>query len=133
MRIARRTLFNSELLQVGDVVARPSSSDCGELERQNRNVLVLPLAGVFAKHDGPRRHVIATSNHAVFIVADRPYRISYPGSIGDKCLTLRLSNAALAQVLPEATYQNGTHSPALASHVLLPASAMVARSWKQHV
>ena len=84
--ILRRTLFDGELVQVGHVVARPSSSDYGEIERQRSNVLVLPLAGVFAKHDGPRRQVIATPNHAVFIAAGSPYRISYPAGIGDQLM-----------------------------------------------
>lgn len=133
--IVRRTLFDSELLRVGHVVARPSSSECGEVERQVLNILVLPLAGVFAKHDGPRRHVIATPNHAVFIAAGSPYRISYPAGIGDQCLTLWFSSAALARVLPQAMSRDGFDSSAFASHALLPPAAMLARNllWRQFV
>lgn len=135
MQIVRRTLFDSELLRVGHVVARPSSSECGEIERQSLNILVLPLAGVFAKHDGPRRHVIATPNHAVFIAAGRPYRISYPAGIGDQCLTLCISSATLARVLPEAMSRNDFESSAFASHVLLPPAVMLVRSllWRRFV
>lgn len=135
MQIVRRTLFNSELLRVGHVVARASSSHCGEIERQVLNVLVLPLAGVFAKHDSPRRHVIATPNHAVFIAAGSPYRISYPAGIGDQCLTIRFSSAALARVLPAAMSRDGFDSSAFASHALLPPAAMLTRSllWRQFV
>jgi AraC-like DNA-binding protein len=135
MQIVRRALFNSELLRVGHVTARPSSSECGEIERQGLNILVLPLAGVFAKHDGPRRHVIATPNHAVFIAAGSPYRISYPAGIGDQCLTLWFSSAALARVLPEAMSRDGFDSSAFASHALLPPAAMLNRSllWRQFV
>ena len=135
MQIVRCTLFDSELLRVGHVVARPSSSECGEIERQSLNILVLPLAGVFAKHDGPRRHVIATPNHAVFIAAGRPYRISYPAGIGDQCLTLCISSAALARVLPEAMSRNDFYSSAFASHALLPPAVMLVRSllWRRFV
>jgi AraC-like DNA-binding protein len=92
--ITRRTLFESGALSVGHVVARPSSPDCGEIERQASNILVFPLAGVFAKHEGPRRHVVATPSHAVLLAAGAPYRIGYPGAIGDECLALRFSSAA---------------------------------------
>jgi AraC family transcriptional regulator len=50
--------------------------------------LLLPTDGVFAKHDGPRRHVIATPNQAVFLSVLEPYRLSLPGRIGDRCLAL---------------------------------------------
>ena len=135
MPIVRRTLFDNELLRVGHVVARPSSSECGEIERQSLNILVLPLAGVFAKHDGPRRHVIVTPNHAVFIAAGRPYRISYPAGIGDQCLTLWFSSAALTRVLPEAMSRDGFDSSTFASHALLPPAVMLARSllWRRFV
>jgi AraC-like DNA-binding protein len=135
MQIVRRTLFDSQLLRVGHVAARPVSSEPGELEHQSSNVLVLPLAGVFAKHSGPRRHVVATPNHAVFIAADSPYRISYPGGIGDQCLTLWFSNTALARLAPEVWSQGGFDSSACASHALLPPSLMLARSvlWRQFV
>jgi AraC family transcriptional regulator len=128
MQIVRRTLFDSDLLRVNHVLARPSSSECGAIECQHFNILVLPLAGVFAKHDGPRRHVIATPNHAVFIAAGSPYRISYPGGIGDEALTLWFSTVALARGLPEIMSQNGLGSSGYASHTLLPPALMLARS-----
>jgi AraC-like DNA-binding protein len=127
-QIVRRTLFTSALLRVGHVVARPSSPECGEIERQSSNVLVLPLAGVFAKHDGPRRHVIATANHAVFIAADSPYRLSFPACIGDQCLTLQFSSASLARVAPLAMSGDGFDSSAYATRALLGPSVVLARS-----
>lgn len=135
MQIVRRTWFDSEVLRVGHVVARPSASHVGEIERQASNILVLPLAGVFARHEGPRQHVIATPNHAVLIAAGSPYRISYPGDIGDQCLTLWFSSAALARVLPHAMSRDGFDSSAFASHGLLPPSAMLGRSllWRRFV
>jgi len=101
------------------VVARPPAARSQDLERQDCNVLVLPLAGVFARHDGPRQHVIATPNHGVFIEAGKPYRISYPAGIGDECLTIWFPAAALPA--------------AAASHALLPPALMLARSmlWRK--
>lgn len=126
--LTRRRLFDSELLQVGHVVARPSSSACSDVERESVNLVLLPVAGVFAKHDGPRRHVIATPNHAVLIAAGTAYRLSYPACIGDRCLVLQFSSPALARVLPQAMGRDGLDSSAYASRALLPPSVMLARS-----
>jgi AraC-like DNA-binding protein len=127
-QMVRRTLFDGALLRVGHVVARPSSPERGAIERQSVNVLVLPTAGVFAKHEGPRRHVIATSNHAVFISANSPYRLSFPACIGDQALVLEFSSAALARVLPQAMAGDGFDASAYASRALLAPSVMLARS-----
>jgi hypothetical protein len=73
------------------VACRPTPEIRHEVEHASLNVLALPVAGVFALHDGPRRHVVATPSHAVFISCGLPYRVSFPGNIGDDCLTLRLT------------------------------------------
>ena len=124
----RRTLFEGEWLQVGHITVRPASSECGELETSELNVLALPLAGVFAKHDGPRRHAIATPNHALLISAGQPYRLSFPGCIGDRCLALRFSSEALAQAMPEAMSGDGFDESTYSTHALPPPGAMLARS-----
>lgn len=124
----RRTLFDGELLQVGYVAVRPVSSACGEIEVSDSNVLALTLSGMFARHDGPRRHVIATPNHALFISAGTPYRLSFPGCIGDRCLVLRFSGEALAQALPDTLARDGFDPAVFASHALLEPRTMLARS-----
>jgi AraC family transcriptional regulator len=124
----RRTLFAGELLQIGHVAVRPASSECGEIEESDANVLALTLAGVFARHDGPRRHVIATPNHALFISAGMPYRLSFPGCIGDRCLVLRFSGEALAQALPDALACNGFDTSIVASHSLLGPGTILSRT-----
>ncbi len=126
--LVQRTLFDGEWVQIGYIDVRPTSSECGELESSALNVLALPLAGVFAKHDGPRRHAIATPSHALLISADKPYRLSFPGCIGDECLALRFSRAALAQVMPEAMSADGFDESTFASHTPLPPAVMLARS-----
>lgn len=130
--ITRRIVFESSDFRVGHVVARPSSPECGEVECQNENVLVLPLTGVFAKHEGPRRHVVVTPNNAGLIATGRPYRISYPAGIGDKCLTLRFSDDVVSRVLPQLAMPRGSSSPHLASSALLPPDVMLARSLLCH-
>src|SRR6266851_4135681 len=89
VEVVRRTLFESNTLQIGWFAARPVSDACGDVERQSLNAVVLPVSGVFSKHDGPGRHVVGTPSHAVFIASNTPYRIGFPGGIGDRALTLR--------------------------------------------
>jgi len=122
MNIVRRTLFESKTLQIGFFQACDVSEKCGDVEWQSRNVVVLPLSGLFSKHDGPGRYVTGTPSHAVFIAADTPYRLGYPGAIGDRALTLRFSDA----LAPDDLDRHGSGVPA--SSGLLPAEAMMLRN-----
>src|ERR1700750_3327979 len=103
MEIRRTKLFESETLQIGLFESRPRSDACGEIERQSLHAIVLPIAGVFAKHEAPRHHVTGTPSHAIYFAPDQPYRISFPGAIGDRAIILRF-DAALSpeQVRPRA-------------------------------
>jgi len=122
----RATLFEGDNLQIGQFEARPVSDALGEVEWQGSNVVVLPVSGVFSKHDAPGRHVIGTPSHAVFVAADTPYRISFPGAVGDRALTLRFGHALAADQLC-------SNSEGMASHGLLPPGAMLLRNllWKR--
>jgi AraC-like DNA-binding protein len=102
--------------------ARDVSEKCGEVEWHSSNVVVLPYSGLFSKHDAPGRHVVGTPSHAVFIAADTPYRLGYPGAIGDRALILRLSDALAPGDL------DGHAGEAPASSGLLPADAMMLRN-----
>ena len=124
----RRTLFVGEWLQIGHIEVHPASSECGEVETSELNVLALPLSGVFAKHDGPRHHAIATPAHALLVSARRPYRLSFPGCIGDRCLALRLTGDALAHLVPDAVADGGFDGTRFAGHSPLPPELMLARS-----
>ena len=123
MEVIRKTLFDSETLQIGLFEARPVSDACGDVERQSLNVVVLPVSGVFSKHETPGRHVVGTPSHAVFFAADTLYRISYPGAIGDRALTLRFGKA----LAPDQIDMGGSRD-AMASHGLLPANVMMLRN-----
>jgi AraC family transcriptional regulator len=122
MDVTRRPLFESATLQISLFEARPASDACGDVERQQSNVVVLPFRGVFAKHDAPGRSVIGTPNHAIFIAADTPYRISFPGAIGDRALIFRFSDS----LAPERLDSRGGEVPA--PHGLLPANAIMLRN-----
>jgi AraC family transcriptional regulator len=123
VEIIRKNLFESETLQIGLFEDRPVSDTCGDVERQDSNIVVLPFSGVFSKHDAPGRHVIGTPSHAVFVAADTPYRICFPGGIGDRALTLRFGE----NLAPEALDPRGSDET-LASNGLLPAKAMILRN-----
>jgi AraC family transcriptional regulator len=98
----RRLLFDGGGLRIEHLDVRPRSDACGGLECQQDHVLVLPLAGVFAKHDAPGRHVVATPNHALFVPHGQLYRLSFPGALGDQALALRLDTPALVRQMPAA-------------------------------
>jgi AraC-like DNA-binding protein len=122
LEISRKTLFEGATLQIGLFEARPRSDACGDVERQNLNAITLPISGVFSKHDAPGRHVIGTPSHAVFFAADAPYRIGFPGGIGDRAITLRFGE----DLAPEQFARSG--GEALTSQGLLPARAMMLRN-----
>jgi AraC-like DNA-binding protein len=121
--IIRRSLFDSAAIGIGSFRARPASDACGEIERQRQNVVVLPHAGLFAKHDAPGRHVVGTPSHAVFIRADTPYRISFPGAVGDDAIILRFDDA-----LAPDEVEGSRDGETLAPHALLTADAMLRRA-----
>jgi AraC family transcriptional regulator len=127
-QIEQRLLHDGALLQMGYIAVRPASSLPGALETAQRHVLALPLAGVFAKHDGPRQTMLATPGHALLITAGRPYRLSFPACLGDRCLALRLTSEGLAQAMPEAQRGEGFDLATFAPHVPLPGALMLARS-----
>ena len=121
MNVTRRSLFESRALQIGLFEARPTSDACGAIEWQTANVVVLPFRGVFSKHDAPGRYVIGTPSHAVLIAADTPYRLSFPGAIGDRALIFRFDE----ELAPEQFDRRGNQS--LASQGLLPPNAIMLR------
>jgi AraC family transcriptional regulator len=133
MNITRRTLFTSDLLVADHVCATGTGAEPVELDQATTNSLVLPLTGVFAKHEGPRAHFLATPAHAVLIADRSTYGITLPGGIGDECLVLRFSSQSLAQLAPEAMTRDGFNHSAVASQTLLDAKAVLARSllWRR--
>src|SRR5256885_11404586 len=122
VEISRKTLVEGETLQISLFEARDVTDACGDVERQSQNAIALPLSGVFSKHDAPGHHVIGTPSHAVFFAADTPYRVGFPGGIGDCAITLRFGE----QLAPEPFARGDGET--LTSQGLLPASAMMLRN-----
>jgi AraC family transcriptional regulator len=126
VQVTRKALLQGEALQIGLFESRPRTDACGDVEQQRVNAVVLPLNGVFSKHDAPTRYVVGTPSHAVFFAARTPYRIGYPGAIGDRALTLHFSETPA-----ELDERGGSDN--LPSHGLLDPRAMVLRNllWRQ--
>jgi hypothetical protein len=131
-QITRHLLFAGDLPKVARISYRPFSAEPGEVEHFGAHLLILPIAGVFARHDGPRRHTVATPGHAVFFAADRPCRISFLACIGDSCLSLQWSVAALMRACPEAFARETFDRSAFRPNRLLPPSALLARGVLYH-
>lgn len=128
-----QTLFASELLSIRHGAARPAPTQGDDIECESADLVLLPIAGVFAKHDGPKQHVIANPNHALFLGCGKPYRITFPDGIGDESLVLDFSQAALARLLAETVGVQSLYSPALHTHCLLSAAAVLNREqlWRR--
>jgi AraC-like DNA-binding protein len=116
-------LFENDSLQIALFEVRPASDACGDVERQACHVVVLPVSGLFSRHDAPGRSVTGTSSHAVLVAADTPYRVSFPGAIGDRALTLRFGDDLVPDRIDR---RRGGAEPA--SHGLLPSHAMLLRN-----
>jgi len=115
-------LFENERLQIGAFEVRPTTDACGEVERQRMNAIVLPLSGLFARHDAPGRQLTGTPSQAIYFAPDAPYRISFPGAVGDRGIVLRFDEA----LVPAQVGRQGGEAPA--AQGLLPAKAMVLRN-----
>jgi AraC family transcriptional regulator len=120
--VVRKALFVSERLQIGLFQARPASDACSDVERQTSHAMVLPVSGLFSKHDAPGRYVIGTPSHAVLFTANTPYRVGFPGAIGDRALILRFGEGLADEQLD----QSGSDS--FASYGLLSPDAMMLRN-----
>lgn len=125
--IDRRSLFEGRLFEIGHVTCRPTPDIRHEVDYPSLNVLALPIAGVFALHEGPRRQLLATPNHAVFISSGVPYKVTFPGNVGDDCLTMRLTPEGLSQLAPQAMSGDGFDASIRATRAALPPAAILAR------
>jgi len=94
--------------------------------------MLMPIAGVFAKHDSPKQSFIANANHALFFGCGKPYRISFPGDIGDESLVLRFSQEVLSNLLIETVGVETLYSPTLNTHCLLAPATVLQRDWLWH-
>jgi AraC family transcriptional regulator len=90
--------FRSSPVSITDVSCRPSICRQSAEERTPVHQVVLPRAGVFVRHSGPRQ-VVADPNQALFFNANEPYRVSHPVPGGDECTVFVFSTNMLMQVI----------------------------------
>lgn len=126
--ITRRALFDGALFSLVHIRCRPAPGQRHPVEHATSNVIALPTAGLFALHPTERHPVLATPGHAVFLSCGRPYRVSFPGAIGDECITLRLTPEGLDRLLPEAMAGDGFEETTPFARALLSPAAVLARS-----
>jgi AraC-like DNA-binding protein len=131
MLLAHQTLFDSELFTIRYAVARPSALPLSELEHARADLLLLPVAGLFARHDSPKHHFVANANHGLFFSHGQPYRISFPGGIGDDCLVFQWAKPALANLLAETAGTEELSSGCIDRHCLLSPATVVERELLQ--
>jgi len=98
MRISR-VVFETDSLRIRAVRCRAPAHDWGDIEFSSVHTVVLPQSGVFVKYEQPHGALVADPAHAVFLTADRPYRVSHPTSLGDDCLVLEVRPPVLWDVL----------------------------------
>lgn len=128
MQIIRNLVLDRGAWRIIQIDVRNPLPTIGDVAVEEENILVLPVAGVFARHDGPRHRVIGTSSNAVFIDAGAPYRLSFPGGIGDRCLTIRFPDHALARATQaDRALKPNTRPVLLPSHLLVIRNMLWAR------
>jgi AraC family transcriptional regulator len=97
MALSVETAHRSAAVAVHFVHCLPTDHACGPVEHAAANLLVLPLRGVFVKHEARGERLVADPCHALFFEAGTPYRVSHPVEGGDECLVLEPSGELLAE------------------------------------
>lgn len=129
----RRTLFQGELIRIGDVRVPPRTTGHANAEATDQHAIAMPLSGVFATHVSRRRTCVTTPNDAIFLSAGMPHRYSFPGGIGDHSLVLRWSPALVHRDFPAAADRGGLGHGRLSPQVSLHPRVVVERQlvWRE--
>ncbi len=126
MSLTRTRLLQSDLLEVRHVHCRPTHACAGDVEEVERDILVLPLRGVYRMHLSQNEDFLAEATQAVFLAARRPYRVSHPAGKGDDCLALEFHPEVMQEAL-ETTSQVDRMGE-LPPHATLPPPALAERA-----
>ena len=131
MSLVRTRLWRSDLLEARHVTCRPSDAAAGGIEEVERDVLVLPLLGLYRMHLSRREDFLAEATQAVFLAARRPYRVSHPAGKGDECLALEFDAEVMHDVL--ATTAGVDRLGEIPPHATLPPAAIAGRAilWRR--
>lgn len=128
MPLTSAKLLASQDLNVRSVRCRPDHRGMCEVEYQDVDSLVFPLAGSFVKHFGPRAAVLAEPSTVLFFAAGRPYRISHPGPLHDECLVLEFDPRVMQSALIDIAQIAHLGDSRLFTHTMLTLPAATTRS-----
>ena len=130
MSLTAHLAHESASVRIRIVECRPDDRCCGPEEQASSSTLVLPLRGVFVKHQGARGSVVADVCHGIFFNAGEPYRVSHPVDGGDRCLAIEPAQDVLRDVAAACGEDGGAGF--IHTHAPLSATALGARKWLQH-
>jgi AraC-like DNA-binding protein len=122
-----RQVYGSDSLRIHRVVARPTSERPSGEYAMDGHGIVLPYQGVFATQAGRGVPVVAAAGHAVVLSPSVPYRYTYPGVIGDRCLVLVWSDAALDGAAPDGLRRGRLDTTQIGTAPLLDPASLLAR------
>lgn len=126
MSLTRTWLFRGDLVEARHVLCCPAHHSVSGIEEVERDVLVLPLRGVYRMHLSRQDDFLAEPTQAVFFAAKRPYRISHPAGGGDECLALDFDADVMRDGL--ATAAGVDRLTEIRTHASLPPAALAGRA-----
>jgi AraC-like DNA-binding protein len=101
-----QVLLSTETLTLRDVHCSGTCRHRSAEECAASTQLVFPYRGLYLRHVASDQ-TVADANHVLFFNAQQGYQVSHPLQGGDACLSLRLSDALLAELAPKALVQTG--------------------------
>ncbi|MCV9966370.1 AraC family transcriptional regulator [Pararhizobium sp. BT-229] len=93
-------ILETEMVTVHDVLCTGECRHRSAEECSRVTSMVFPYRGVFLRHVGSE-DVVAEANQVVFFNRDEDYRISHPVEGGDACLSMKVHEAALEELVPK--------------------------------
>lgn len=99
-------LLETDIITVWDVVCDGAHRHLSEEETSGSTCLVFPYRGVFMRHFGDDE-AVAEASQVLFFNRGDLYRISHPVEGGDACISLRLPEILLDELVPEAHRRPG--------------------------
>jgi AraC-like DNA-binding protein len=96
-----RTLLQTPLIEVRDVLCAGTCRHKGDVERSDRTTLAFPYRGTYVRHVGDEE-VVADASQVLFFHAGEDYRVSHPNPGGDATLSLTVDEALLREIAPPA-------------------------------
>ncbi|KLD61953.1 helix-turn-helix transcriptional regulator [Dyella japonica] len=101
-----QVLLSTETLTLRDVHCSGTCRHRSAEECAASTQLEFPYRGLYLRHVASDQ-TVADANHVLFFNAQQGYQVSHPLQGGDACLSLRLSDALLAELAPKALVQSG--------------------------